>query len=260
MPPSARSGERVFTRRRLLEWTPSADRAHLAGQGLAGAWARMWVAPALAAIVFVYLLLERPAGLAGRRARSAPVVRRPGHHVADQPAARQAGRAAHGRPVALPPRRRPQDVGLLRYLRRPGRPLAAAGQLPGVARSRAGAPHVADQHGAGAARQSLGLRLRLHLGGPARRPHHARLPGDVVDGTPPRPLLQLVRHAVARTARAAVHLLRGQRQPGRPPADAEARAARASRRPDSAAAHVPRAAPHAGTPGRVPARSRSRPP
>ena len=57
-------GRTVFTRRRLLEWTPSADRAHPAGQGLAGAWATMWVAPALAALVFAYLALERPAGLA----------------------------------------------------------------------------------------------------------------------------------------------------------------------------------------------------
>ncbi len=63
-------GRTVFTRRRLLEWTPSADRAHPAGQGLAGAWATMWVAPALAVVVFAYLSLERPAGLAA----AAPVL------------------------------------------------------------------------------------------------------------------------------------------------------------------------------------------
>ncbi len=63
-------GRTVFTRRRLLEWTPSADRAHPAGQGLASALATMWVAPVLAAIVFAYLSLERPTGLAA----AAPVL------------------------------------------------------------------------------------------------------------------------------------------------------------------------------------------
>jgi cellobiose phosphorylase len=53
----------LVTRRRLLEWTPSSDRAHLARQGLPGAWARMWTAPALAAAVFAYLFLARPASL-----------------------------------------------------------------------------------------------------------------------------------------------------------------------------------------------------
>ena len=200
------------------------------------------------------------AGAAGRppgcRARPGPLVCRPDHHVVHQPSARSAKRAAHDGPGALPPRRRPQDVGLLRHLRRARRPLAATGQLPGVACPRAGASHLADQHGPGAARQSLRLRLRLHLGGPARRPHHASLPGDVVDGTSPRALLQLVRHPVARAARASVHLFRGQRQPGRASADAEARSARASRRPDPAATHVRRASPHLlprrrGQPGRA---------
>jgi cyclic beta-1,2-glucan synthetase len=53
----------LVTRRRLLEWTPSGARAHFATQGLPAAWARMWVAPALAAVVLGYLSLARPAGL-----------------------------------------------------------------------------------------------------------------------------------------------------------------------------------------------------
>jgi cellobiose phosphorylase len=50
----------LFTHRRLLEWTPSADRAHPARQSLAGACARMWIAPALAGVAGVYLSLARP--------------------------------------------------------------------------------------------------------------------------------------------------------------------------------------------------------
>ena len=204
------------------------------------------------------------AGPAGRprrrRAHPAPLVRRPGHHLADQPSADAARRAADHGPAALPPRRRPQDLGLLRHLRRPRRSLAAAGQLPGVARSRGGASHVADQHGAGAARQPLGLRLRLHLGRPARGPHDARVPGDGGDGAAPRPLLQLVRHPVARAARAAVHLLGGQRQPGRPSPDAPAGAARARRRSDPAGTRLPGPARHVRPRGRHAVGARRRPP
>ena len=234
----------LVTRRRLLEWTPSSARAHFATRRPACRVGED-VARARAGGRRVRVPVAGAAGRSpGCRARPGPLVCRPDHHVVHQPSARTAKRAAHDGPGALPPRRRPQDVGLLRHLRRARRPLAATGQFPGVARPRAGASHVADQHGAGAARQSLGLRLRLHLGGPARRPHHARLPGDVVDGTSPRPLLQLVRHPVARAARAPLHLFGGQRQPGRASADAEARSARASRRPDPAATHVRRASPH----------------
>ncbi|MCU0252313.1 MAG: hypothetical protein MUE61_19115, partial [Vicinamibacterales bacterium] len=53
----------LVTRRRLLEWTPSSTRAHFATQGLPAAWARMWPAPALSAVVLGYLLLARPAVL-----------------------------------------------------------------------------------------------------------------------------------------------------------------------------------------------------
>ena len=229
--------------------------------GLAGAWARMWIAPALAVAVG-----RVPVAGAGRPglAAAAPLLllwfAAPIDHLAHQPSADAARRAADGGPAPLSRRRRPQDLGLLRHVRRPGRSLAAAGQLPGVAGARGGASHVADQHGAGAARQSLGLRLRLHLGRPARRPHRARVPGDVGDGAASRPLLQLVRHPVARAARAALHLLGGQRQPGRPSPDAAARAARASRRSDPAGTRVRRAARHVRPRRRGHARARRRPP
>ena len=53
----------LVTRRRLLEWTPSADRALLARRSLAGAWTRMWIAPSLAVVAGAYLSMVRPAGL-----------------------------------------------------------------------------------------------------------------------------------------------------------------------------------------------------
>jgi cyclic beta-1,2-glucan synthetase len=60
----------LVTRRRLLEWTPSGDRAHAARSSLAGAVTRMWVAPTLAAVAFVYLSAFRPTSLSA----AAPVL------------------------------------------------------------------------------------------------------------------------------------------------------------------------------------------
>ncbi|MEW5983088.1 MAG: glucoamylase family protein [Acidobacteriota bacterium] len=66
-----RTAARLFiTRRRLLEWTPSGDGTHPGTRGLTGAWARMWIGPALAVAAGVYLLLARPSGLLA----AAPIV------------------------------------------------------------------------------------------------------------------------------------------------------------------------------------------
>ncbi len=54
----------LITRRRLLEWTPSAEQGRPVRQGLAGALARMWIAPAVAVLASVYLSVSRPEGLA----------------------------------------------------------------------------------------------------------------------------------------------------------------------------------------------------
>jgi cellobiose phosphorylase len=60
-----RTAARLFvTRRRLLEWTPSGDDGRPARSGLAGAWTRMWIAPALAVVACAYLSLARPTSLA----------------------------------------------------------------------------------------------------------------------------------------------------------------------------------------------------
>ena len=60
----------LVTRRRLLEWTPSATRASATSHRLAGAYARMWVAPAVATAAFAGLWLVRPDALAA----AAPVL------------------------------------------------------------------------------------------------------------------------------------------------------------------------------------------
>ncbi len=60
-----RTAARLFlTHRRLLEWTPSGDRNGPPRCSLAGAWARMWTAPALAVVACAGLWLARPTSLA----------------------------------------------------------------------------------------------------------------------------------------------------------------------------------------------------
>ena len=81
------------------------------------------------------------------------------------------------------------------------------------------ASHVADQHGARSALEPVRLRLRLHPRRAAHRAHGERVRHDGSPGTPPGPLLQLVRHADPGPAAASLRLHRGQRQPGGPPAD-----------------------------------------
>ncbi len=54
----------LLTHRRLLEWTPSGDHGGPPRCSLAGAWRRMWAAPALAAIACACLSLARPTSLA----------------------------------------------------------------------------------------------------------------------------------------------------------------------------------------------------
>ncbi len=53
----------IITHRRLLEWTASASHERPARQSLAGAWVRMWIAPALALGVGVYLSRARLSSL-----------------------------------------------------------------------------------------------------------------------------------------------------------------------------------------------------
>ncbi len=108
--------------------------------------------------------LVRPVGPAGGAAGPAGLVRRAGGRLLDQPA--EAGRrvAADRRGAGRAPADRPQDLALLRDLRRRGGPLAPARQLPGRLdrlRRPGRAPDLADQQGDAPALDPRGARLRL---------------------------------------------------------------------------------------------------
>src|SRR5512139_3344499 len=56
-------GRLLVTRRRLLEWSPSGDPDRIDRAGLGTSWRAMWVAPALATAVVVYLSATKPTAL-----------------------------------------------------------------------------------------------------------------------------------------------------------------------------------------------------
>ncbi len=131
----------------------------------------------------------------------------------------------------LPAPPRAPHLGVLRGACRRRRSLPAARQRAGAAGRARRPSHVADQHGLRAARRPGRARLRLpHDTRPAGRALDAHADDDGVAGALSRPLLQLVRHADAAAAAAALRLDGRQRQPRGPAADAARRAARARRR------------------------------
>ena len=171
-------------------------------------------------------------GPGGGRTDIGPLVCRPCDRLVDQPAAGAAPSQADRGATPLSAEDLPENLGLFRDLCRPGRSLAAAGQLSGTSRARCRASHVTDQHGPFAAGESVRLRFRLPFGrttDPAHDPgteHHGR------PGTIPGPLLQLVRHPIAETTGAPLHLVGGQRKPCGPSADIAAGSAGAGRSQD----------------------------
>ena len=219
------AGRMLVTHKRLLEWNPSSDPDRQWPHGpvrlLPIDVDRPRALPVAAAI---YLALSRPAALAV----AAPIL---GLWFASpaiawwisRPLARRRARLTADQTVFLRKLSRktwaffetfvgPEDHWLPpdNYQEHP------------VARDRAS--HVADQHGTGAAGESVRLRLRLHFRRTTHRAHGEYAPHDGNAGTVPRPLLQLVRHAVSETAAASLRLDRGQRQSRRPSADTAARA------------------------------------
>ena len=127
------------------------------------------------------------------------------------------------------------DMGVLRRFRRRGRSLAAAGQLPGAPDRENRASHVADQH-----RPHLLAKLAAYDFGYLSLPELIERTGrDVRDaaraGALSRPLLQLVRHAHAAGAAAAVCVDSRQRQPDRAPDDAAPGTVSSCRRAQSSA-------------------------
>ncbi len=158
----------------------------------------------------------RSVRVAACRTDTCPVVRLAGYRMVDQPAARPWRSATDSRPDALPPESRAKDMGVLRDLRRSGRQLAPAGQLPGASGRQRRASHVADEHGTCAARESDRLRLRLHPGR-TTPPAHGEFAGhDDGHGAVRGAFLQLVRHAIPGAVAASLRLGSGQREPRRP--------------------------------------------
>ena len=152
-----------------------------------------------------------------RRAVAALAPRRP----MGQPATPRIGRsAALGRRRRGTPPDRPPDLALLRDLRRPGGPCAAARQLPGRSQSARRTSHVPDEHRGVPAGDRDGSRLRLDRdardgGAPGGDARDHRQPRTV-----PRAPVQLVRHARPAPARAGLRVVGRQRQSRRPPARA----------------------------------------
>ncbi len=104
------------------------------GQATAAATPRRLVAgdvdrPALASAAASHLALSTPAMLAGGGADPAPVVRLTAVRLVDQPPAGAPRGGPERRADPFPARAGASHLGVLRHLRRPGRPLAAAGQL-----------------------------------------------------------------------------------------------------------------------------------
>ena len=83
----------------------------------------------------IYLALSRPASLAVAAPIVGPLVCFARDRVVDQPAARSPARQADRRSDHFPAESFAQNLGILRDLRRPGRSLAAAGQLSGASRA-----------------------------------------------------------------------------------------------------------------------------
>ncbi len=233
-------GRMLFTHRRLLEWMPSGD---LDGNSrrdgdLARFCRRMWVAPALATAAAIYLTISRPAawGAAGPILGlwfASPVIA----WWISRPLARRAARLTTGQTVFL----RKLSRKTWKYFETfvgPRGSLAAARQLPGASRRQTRSSHLTNQHWTCATRELVGVRLRLHFGRTTHRAHGECIRHDGNVGTPPRPLLQLVRHTVLETAVAHVHFDRRQREPRRSPADTATGAARDSRSEDPGCAIV----------------------
>ena len=150
-----------------------------------------------------------------------------------EPAAGRARGAADGRRRRLFLRQaRAPDLGVLRDLRRRRGQLAAAGQLPGASRRGRRAPHLADQHRPGAARQPGGATTSATCTAGElieRTAQHARHAGDAGAATAATSTTGTTRGRCSRCRRATC-LDGRQRQPRRPPADAAPGPAGAGRR------------------------------
>ena len=125
---------RLFvTRRNLLEWETAAATEQRLGNGLVPCLRSMWFSPVLAVVLGLVLALVRPDALAAAAPFLAAWLVAPlvAFWVSRPP--RVARDAADRRGDAVAAAAGPQDVGLLRDVRRRRGQLAAARQLPGRA-------------------------------------------------------------------------------------------------------------------------------
>ncbi len=122
------------------------DRAPAARTELLHFIANMWTAPALAVAIGALVILVRPAALPAAAPFLAAWLLSPAvaFRVSQPRRPPQIALTEAERRAAAD---RPQDLALLRDLRRRRRPLAAAGQLPGGPRRSGRPPHLADQPG-----------------------------------------------------------------------------------------------------------------
>ena len=182
----------LISHKRLLEWHPSGDSDRDGRTGFVGSWRTMWIAPVMATAAAITVAASGPAALAV----AGPIL---GLWFASPALAWWIGSAAHpprstadSRSDPLSAEACPENLGVFRDLHRPGRSLAAAGQLSGASCRHACAPHLSYQHGSCAAGEFVGLRLWLYFGRKAYRTNAEFAGYDESVGTLPGPLLQLV--------------------------------------------------------------------
>ncbi len=116
----------LISHKRLLEWNPSSEVNRHGRNDLRASYRLMWLAPMIAMTSGIY------AGPYQAR-RAGPGCTHPGvmvglarHRLVDQSADRSPRGSAFRRPAVFSQENIPQDLGLLRYLGRAGRSLAAA--------------------------------------------------------------------------------------------------------------------------------------
>ena len=186
------------------------------------------------------------------RAAAAAVDRRAGNHAQDRAPAPDRGGAVHRAGHRLPEAAGPAHLVLFRDLCGPARELASARQLPGRAPCRGRASHVAHQYRPDAAFHRGRLGPRLHRPHRARRALRQLLRQPLPARPPPRPLVQLVRHAEPEAARAPLCVVRRQRQSCPLPARLRRHASRGGRAVQAGAAALARSRGHGRTARRRP--------
>ena len=222
-------GRMLFTHQRLLEWNPSGDQERASRSDLSASFRTMWFAPALAVGTAGSLAVVNPAALAvagpscscgccrppSPGGSAGPLARREARLTAEQ--TRFLGRIARKTWAFFETFVGPDDHWLPPDNYQEYRAAALA-------------------HRTSPTNMGLALLANLsaydfgYLPAGSLLERTAQHPGDDGrTGTPPGPLLQLVRHADAATPAPRVRLDGGQRQPGGPSADPAAGPARAAR-------------------------------